>query len=611
MRRRNLKEKRSKVYWSCHSSSSLDLTKHHFLLFLRRLQLLAWDFNPGRKWIFPFIVHTSYLFLIATPVTAQIFSQPVVPPPEFFQPVVPPPEPRPEPERLPPPEELLPPLEAPPDEPQPPAFEIPGTIFVSRFEVIGSTVFSEEELAEVLKPFEGRSISFAELLQAQEAVTELYRQQGYITSGAFIPPQALKDGVVKIEVLEGEVEKIEITGLERLNPGYVRSRLAIATKAPLNQNRLLEALQLLQFDPLIEKLSAELASGSRLGFSILAVEVLEAPAFSAQLRIDNQRSPSVGSVRRIAQITHANLLGFGDRFNIRYFNTDGSNSIDDLSYNFPLNSYNGTIAFRYRLAHNKIIEEPLNELDIESDYRQYAITYRQPILQTPSREFTLGLTGDRQESDFSLLDLLEGKTRISALRFFQEYTQRSNREVFAVRSQFNIGIEALETDLNGEETEENFFVWRGQAQYVRLLTPDTTLLLRSDLQLADRPVFPVEQFSLGGALTVRGYRQDLLLADNGFFASAEVRTSILRIPEWETTLQLTPFFDFGTAWNSDGSPVLPRQSLYSFGLGLRLLIGDNFNARLDWGIPLADVEKIGDSLQENGLYFVVEYNFRI
>ena len=70
--------------------------------------------------------------------------------------MLPAPEPIPEAEPLPPPEELLPPLEAPTGEPQPQPQEIPGTIVVSQFEVIGSTVFSQEELAFVLEPFRGK-----------------------------------------------------------------------------------------------------------------------------------------------------------------------------------------------------------------------------------------------------------------------------------------------------------------------------------------------------------------------------------------------------------------------------------------------------------------------
>ncbi len=557
------------------------------------LRLIVYEFN------FSSIFYALCLLSIATPVFPQTAPQPVRPPLE----------PLPETEILPPLEDLLPPFKAPSRDSPTPQLDIPGTIVVRQFEVVGSTIFSESELTELLEPYTNRPISFAELIQAQEAVTQLYVGQGYITTGTFIPPQTLKEGIVKIQVVEGSVEKIEVKGLKRLQTNYITGRLEKATKAPLNQQQLLEALQLLQLNPLVDKLSAELSTGTSPGMDILTVEVAEASVFAASLRLDNQRVPSVGSDRRIIELTHDNLLGFGDRLNVRYYNTDGSNALDDLSYRISINSANGTLGFRYRLTDSKIIEEPFDDLDLESDFRQYSLTYRQPIVQTPNQELALGLTLDRQESDVNLLDnFLEGETRIFALRFFQEYIQRSNQEVFALRSQFSMGLEGSETTLNGDETDEEFYVWRGQAQYVRLLTEDTTILLRSDLQLADRSLIAIEQFSLGGALTVRGYRQDLLLSDNGFFASAELRTPILRIREWQTTLQLTPFFDFGTAWNRNDESVVPRKSLYSIGLGLLLEVGDNFNARVDWGIPLAEVDVDKDTLQENGIYFAIEYN---
>jgi hemolysin activation/secretion protein len=571
-------------------------------IFLSKFQELAANFHPNFhpnfQHSFFFITCLSFLGLISQPVMAQRV-QPRVRPPS---------EPLPEPETLPPPDELLSPLVIPEDNVPPPQLNIPGTIVVKQFKVIGSTVFSESELTELLEPYTNRPISFAELIQAQEAINKLYIDNGYITSGTFIPPQTLKDGIVTIEVIEGSVEKIEVKGLQRLRTGYITSRLENATQAPLNQEQLLEALQLLQLNPLIERLSAQLSTGTSPGRDILTVEVTEASAFAATLRLDNQRVPSVGTDRRLIELTHSNLLGFGDRFNARYYNTDGTDALDDLSYTIPVNPANGTVGFSYRLIDSRVIEEPFDNLDLESDFRQYSFTYRQPVIQTPSQELALGLTFDRQTSDVNLLDnLLEGETRISALRFFQEYSRRSTQDVLALRSQFSVGLEGFQTTLNADKIDEGFLVWRGQAQYVRLLSKDTTLLLRSDLQLADRPLISLEQFSLGGALTVRGYRQDLLLADNGFFASAEIRTPILRIPEWQTTLQLTPFFDIGTAWNHDDIPVIPRSTLYSVGLGLRLDVGENFNARLDWGIPLADVNIDKDTLQENGLYFVIEY----
>ena len=567
------------------------------------------------NWLF-FSIDLGFVFPnLLLPVNAQVITQPVTPKDPT---VLPTPQPLPEPQPLPALEDLFPTTPGQlPSIPQPSLEQIPGTITVTQFDVIGSTVFNQTELAKTLEPFTKRPISFAELMKAQEAISQLYIKSGYITSGAFIPPQELKNGVVKIEVIEGEVESINITGLQRLKSGYLRSRLGLATKTPLNQNRLLESLQMLQLDPLIANLSAELAAGSRPGVSTLEVKVREAQAFSTKLSIDNQRSPSVGSVRRQLQISHNNLLGFGDRFRVGYVNTDGSNSLDDLSYSFPINPYNGTISLNYSLTNSNIIEKPFNTLDIQSESRNYQITYRQPLKQTPNEEFSVGLTASRQESQTSLLNIPfplsigandQGETKISALRFFQEYTQRNTQQVFALRSQFNFGINALNSTINDKSPDSQFITWRGQSQYLRLLTPDTTLLLRSDLQLADRPLVPLEQLSIGGQQSVRGYRQDQLLADNGLFTSAEIRTPILKIPKLQTTVQLSPFFDFGTIWNhSDSETKILKKTLSSVGLGLRFLVGSNFNARIDWGIPLVKLDKTGDTLQENSIYFTVEY----
>lgn len=547
---------------------------------------------------FLLIISIWFLSLLTPPVTAQTVRPNLRPSSE----------PIPEPETLTPPEDLIPPLVTPEEGIQQPQLDIPGMIEVKQFKIVGSTVFTESELSELLKPYTNRPISFDELIQAQEAINKLYLDKGYINSGTFIPPQTLKEGIVTIEVVEGSIEKIEVKGLRRLRLGYITSRLNKATQPPLNQAKLLEALQLLQLNPLIEKLSAELSTGTSPGRDILTLEVKEAPAVTVSLRYDNERVPTVGTDRRLLELTHANLLGFGDRFNVRYYNTDGSNALDDLSYTIPINASNGTLGFSYRLIDSEVIEEPFNDLNLNSFYQQYSFTYRQPIMETPTQELALGLTFDRQTSDLDFLNgILEGETQVSALRFFQEYTQRSSQDVFALRSQFTFGLEGSQTDLNGNKVDEEFYAWRGQAQYIRLLSKDTTLLIRSDLQIADRPLLAIEQFSLGGVSTVRGYRQDLLLGDNGFFASAEVRTPIVRIPDWDTKLLLTPFFDIGTVWNDDDTDILPRETLYSVGLGLRLEVSDYLNARLDWGIPLADVDVDEETLQEQGLHFAIEF----
>ncbi|BAZ31002.1 hypothetical protein NIES4074_34720 [Cylindrospermum sp. NIES-4074] len=177
----------------------------------------------------------------------------------------------------------------------------------------------------------------------------------------------------------------------------------------------------------------------------------------------------------------------------------------------------------------------------------------------------------------------------------------------ALRSQFNLGIGALDATYNETPPDGRFFAWRGQAQWVRLLAPDTLFLLRANTQLASRTLLPLEQFGLGGLDSVRGYRQDFLLSDNGAFASAEVQVPIFRSPDKNSKLHIIPFADFGVGWNTDRDD--PKDNtLASVGLGLRWTQGDRLTARLDWGIPLISVDTRGDTWQENGVYFSLQYN---
>jgi len=440
-----------------------------------------------------------------------------------------------------------------------------------------------------------------------------------VTSAAVLPPQTLLDGIVKIQVIEGSVESINVVGTRRLNPNYIRSRIQIATRTPLNVAALLDQLRLLQLDPLIGTISADLQAGTRPGTSILQVTVSEAKTLSITPFIDNARSPSVGTLRRGLELAQANLLGFGDSLQIGYANTDGSNSVD-LSYVIPTNPRNGTLRFAYGSNRSRVIEQPFDVLDIQSRSHYYELTYRQPIVQRPTQELALGITLSHQSSQTELgIDNIgpfplspgadaQGRTRISAVRFFQDYVQRSDREVLAARSQFSFGVGLFNATQNATAPDSRFFEWRGQAQWTRLLAPNALLIVRGDLQLSDRALVPLEQVGIGGAETVRGYRQDALLTDNGFLFSTELRLPILTTASRTGILQLTPFVDIGAGWNRDGNSNPSSNTLVGIGLGLLWRQGDNFSARLDWGIPIVSVDSEKRTLQENGIYFSIRYS---
>jgi hemolysin activation/secretion protein len=122
----------------------------------------------------------------------------------------------------------------------------------------------------------------------------------------------------------------------------------------------------------------------------------------------------------------------------------------------------------------------------------------------------------------------------------------------------------------------------------------------------------LEKISLGGVDTVRGYRQNQVVADNGVVGGVEVRIPLTSSVE---TLQLIPFFDIGTAWNNGGISADP-QTIASLGLSVNWQPFSGLVLRADYGVPFistsdSDSEALrrnrGTSLQDNGFNFSVRY----
>ncbi len=495
--------------------------------------------------------------------------------------------------------------------------DIPANIVVEKFELVNySDLLEEVKLKQVFAPYISRPISLVELLEVQRLLTELLVTEGYITTRAVIPPQTIKDLTVKIQIIPGTIEEIQINGLSQLQDNYIRSRITKGTGSPLNHDRLLEVLQLLQLDPLVANVSAELSQGIEPNTSLLNVDITEADTFKPGITLDNSKVASIGTFNREAELRENNFLGFGDRFIVAYSNSDGSDSLSNLSYRVPLSAANNTLTFQHNRATNRVVQEPFDALDIENQTTFYQLAYTHPLLRTVGQEIRFGVDLSRQTTATTFLDgeqfpsivgatNSDGDTIISTLGLFQDYLKRDRASVFYLRSSFILGLDALGSVIDSEQADSQFLAWQGYLEYLNSLSDKQTLSFRSNIQLANDSLVPIKQFAVGGFNSVRGYPQNTLLGDNGIFLSAELSHTLLDYRDRAIRLEIIPFIDFGKAWNSE-TDIEQERNLVAIGTGLKLSINDNLTARLDFGIPLVDLDDAeGDSLQENGIYFSI------
>jgi hemolysin activation/secretion protein len=527
---------------------------------------------------------------------------------------------------LPPPSPVLPPVPAPSEREMPqPLGQV--RVFVRQIQVVGSTVFTQEEIEALTHPYHNRSLTTEDLEQLRLDLTLLYVNHGYITSGAVIPDQDVLLGVITIQIIEGALTRIDVDGTQWFRPGYISDRIALGASAPLRLERIQERLQLLQRDPRLERINAELRPGDRRGESVLGVKVQESTPWKVWLDFNNYQTPTVGAERGLITLAHQNVTGHGDTVSFTSGGSRGVHPIIDASYTIPINRHDTTLTASYRRNEFVVVSDAFRFLNVDSESQIIGMTLRHPLYRTLSDELAVAMTGEHLYSKVtSAFDtpgrpsLLipgasdTGVSTVSALRFIQEYHHRTPSSVFAARSRFSVGVDVLGATIHSRDERAeggeplpsgHFFSWLGQVQALKRLDQlwGIHILGRVDLQVSNNRLFPLEQIPVGGRYSVRGYRENTVIRDNALLASLESRIPLLRFASGEERLQFAQFVDVGHAWVSRGSTPDP-QTLASVGLGLRWNVLPRERARFElyWGVPLNHVPHPSGNLQDYGIH---------
>jgi len=193
------------------------------------------------------------------------------------------------------------------------------------------------------------------------------------------------------------------------------------------------------------------------------------------------------------------------------------------------------------------------------------------------------------------------------LRIHQQWVRSDRTRVLAARSVLSVGVDLFNATENpGGLPDGRFVAWLAQLRWAERLEQllGTELIVRADLQLSSQPLMPLEQFPIGGAASVRGYRENEIARDQGVAASVETRIPLLRTLSGHL-LQLAPFLDVGHGWNESRPNFFP-ETLIGVGVGLRYGYRDRVRAEIYWGEPLKDLPAPSDrSIQDHGIHFRV------
>ena len=511
----------------------------------------------------------------------------------------------------------------------PPADNIPADllalmdrIHVEKIVIEGSTLLSGEELRAIIAPYEGRDVTVEELHTLRRELSEAYVRHGYINSGVILPDQKVDAGTVVMKEVRGSLTNIEVSGNGRLSRAYITRRIKEQPGEPLRIDRLQESLELLRQNPLIHQINARLVPGLKPGESELHVAVKRSHPCRIGIGADNLTSASTGGERGILSLGDMNLTGHGDSLNVD-LGVSGGRGIGSVVYSIPLNGRNTALQAEFALDHARIIEEPFDEIDIKSRTSRGALFLLHPWILHPNRSLVTSVGLERRHSASTLLGVpfsfsagdREGKSDTTVINAGVEYGARGPNQVLVVRGTLRRGVDLFNATINDNAPDGRFTAFLGQAQYARRLGPNgSEILFRWTGQLSADPLLALEKMPVGGFNTVRGYRENQFVRDDGQAASVEWRLAIRRMRLGEgfspLNLQVAPFVDFGSSWDLKTNLAnSAAENIYSSGLGLLWNPVPGLRADVYWGHAFRDVGNPGDNLQDKGFHFRFQYTY--
>lgn len=488
-------------------------------------------------------------------------------------------------------------------------------LMVQRIAFRGNTVVPSATLAELARPYEGRMLNAGEIEALRQKLTRHYVERGYLNSGATLGPNALVDGVLTFTLVEGKLSALRLKGLGRLNEQYVAARLVPDENAVLNVEALRERFQYLLADPLFARAQARVVPDSVPGQAILDVEFERSRPYQLSVFANNARAASIGELAFGLTGWVRNLSGWGDQLDLTWqTGYEGGGERKSVGWRIPLGAHGTEFSLQHDNGASTVLEEPTASLEIRSRLQSTDIGLSQRLYDSLSQRFSIGLNHVQRTNRSTLLGVPfsftpgepNGVTRIEGWRFWQEYTHRWEDQALVLRSTL-IRNHTNFAAVAGAPDQDNR-IWLGQGHFARKLNAQgLQLSLRTTLQRSGNLLSPLDRVALGGAQSVRGFRENQLIRDQGSVFNVDLDYPVRQGGKHDLALTLGVFHDRGAGKNHGESSA----SLSSSGLTLK---GQWDGWRFDLALALArrfpdGVQRRSSSFQDQGLHFQVSYAF--
>ena len=470
---------------------------------------------------------------------------------------------------------------------------------VKRFEVDGAWLLSSDRIDEALAPFVGPGRTIADIQQARAALEAAYARRGYGATQVTLPEQELKDGVVRLRVVEARLSRILVEGNRFFGTANIRESLpALQTGAPLNTNRLAANLQFANENP-AKQATVVLKPGARADEVEAEVRVADQWPYRFSLSLDNTGTSDTGDYRVGAGFQHANLFDRDQVLNLQYV-TSPTQANDVLifgaGYRVPLYPLGDSIDLiaGYANVDSGVVQGLFN---ISGSGRIYAGRYNFGLPRFAGVEQKLGLGFDGRYYDNNVVPVGTATAIVPdyVLHPLSLAYSGAWRGVADEVSFHASGVRNLPGGSNGDQAQfdlvrpgapADYTLSRLNVAWVRSFPRDLQGRLRFTAQYTGDELLPAEQLGIGGMDSVRGFVERQFAGDRGYSGTFEIYSPDLgsRFEVDGLRVRVLAFYDYGRVWQINPQVFEPGViGIASAGPGIRIGYKSNLSARLDYG----------------------------
>ena len=478
------------------------------------------------------------------------------------------------------------------------------SVEISNITFNGNTVIDSEILLNAAKKyiadiFQNQALTLDDMQQLADHISFIYREKGYIVAKAYVPPQELEQGHLKIEIIEGKIDKIIVNGniyyKNKLIKKYFQSQLK---NKIVNEPNLERSLMLINDLPSLSS-TMILQKSEQHGAVDVVLNTVDKPAIDFGIAYNNYGSEIVSKNLFSTFFDVTDPVG-GVNFNLQVVTGEDINDSYMINTNLsiPINSLGTKLNFDFLKSASVLAEEKVY-LNIEGTTEIYGINILHPFIKKRNKSFdlkmgyrkksteqTLGFD-DQSEFDLNLL--------YSTLNF-------NNVDRFLGKNFASLSLSFGNLDSDSLKYDKDFYKLALFLTRIQKLGNYSLILLKTSSQLSSNSLSQMEKTVLGGYYYVRGYEPSLYLGDSGYTFSAEYMFPLPGLTEAKIKgknlgeiFKFALFIDHGGIYNNDSDvDLLGSKNLTGCGLGFRLFIDDFFDLKFDMGFPLNNIENNDD-----------------